>query len=150
MYSSGINRSNYNDPGIRTSISTTTTGLTDLEGAKAVARRIFDTYDKNRKGVISQVDTVPMIVEAYKSFNQYFSPSSSDISTYFRVLDRNGDGQVTYSDIEELCIRYLCPQYAPKEVPKKPKYTPEVEQRLDVARRLFKKFDSDGTGFLEA
>jgi Ca2+-binding EF-hand superfamily protein len=125
--------------------------LTDLEGAKAVARRIFDTYDKNRKGVIAQFDTVPMIVEAYKSFNQYFSPSSSDISSYFRVLDRNGDGQVTYSDIEELCIRYLCPQYSTvKEAPKKAKYTPEVEQRLDVARRLFKKFDKDNTGVLDS
>lgn len=53
--------------------------LCDLEGAKAVARRLFEQYDKERKGEINQVDTVPMIVEAYKSFNFQFSPSNQDI-----------------------------------------------------------------------
>jgi len=48
-----------------------------------------------------------MITEAYKSFNSFFTPSSEDIKAYYRVLDRNGDGAVTYGDIEELCIRYL-------------------------------------------
>jgi len=46
-----------------------TTGLTDLDGAKAVSRRLFETFDKGRKGYITDSDTVPMIVEAYKSFN---------------------------------------------------------------------------------
>ena len=55
--------------------SSLTAGLTDLEGARQVARRLFDTYDKGRKGVITNVDCVPMIVEAYKSFNQKFLPS---------------------------------------------------------------------------
>jgi hypothetical protein len=54
----------------------TTQGLTDIEGARAVARRIFDTYDKQHKGEINSVDVVPMIVDAYKTFNQYFSPNS--------------------------------------------------------------------------
>jgi hypothetical protein len=40
-----------------------------MEGAKAVARRLFDNYDKGRKGRLDNVDCVPMIVEAYKSFN---------------------------------------------------------------------------------
>ena len=46
-----------------------TSGLTDHEGAKAVSRRLFETYDKGRKGYITEADTTPMIVEAYKSFN---------------------------------------------------------------------------------
>jgi len=50
-----------------------------------------------------------MIVEAYKSFNQLFTPSNQDMKSYFKVLDRNGDGVVSYQDIEELCVRYLCP-----------------------------------------
>jgi len=34
---------------------------------------------------------------------------------------------------------------------KRPKktYTPDVEAKLDVARRLFKKFDADGSGYLD-
>nr|2NCO_A Chain A, kDa calcium-binding protein [Tetrahymena thermophila]2NCP_A Chain A, kDa calcium-binding protein [Tetrahymena thermophila] len=31
----------------------------------------------------------------------------------------------------------------------KPKYNPEVEAKLDVARRLFKRYDKDGSGQLQ-
>ena len=74
--------------------------MTDLEGAKTVARRLFDTYDKGRKGEMNPTDTVPMIVEAYKAFNSYFSPSSNDIKSYFSVLDSDGDGRVSIKDLE--------------------------------------------------
>lgn len=70
-------------------------GLTDLDGAKVVARRIMDTYDRDRNGVIDSIEVVPMIVDVYKSFNRVFSPSRADIDSYLRVLDQNGDGRVT-------------------------------------------------------
>lgn len=82
-------------------------GLTDREGAKNVARRILDTYDRDRNGVIDSIEVVPMIVDAYKSFNRVFSPSRADIESYLKVLDRNGDGRVTIQDLEDLCSKYL-------------------------------------------
>jgi Ca2+-binding EF-hand superfamily protein len=82
-------------------------GLTDREGAKNVARRILDTYDRDRNGVIDSIEVVPMIVDAYKSFNRVFSPSRADIESYLKILDRNGDGKVTIQDLEELCNKYL-------------------------------------------
>ena len=82
-------------------------GLTDREGAKNVARRILDTYDRDRNGVIDSIEVVPMIVDAYKSFNRVFSPSRADIESYIKVLDRNGDGKVTLQDLEDLCSKYL-------------------------------------------
>lgn len=82
-------------------------GLTDREGAKNVARRILDTYDRDRNGTIDNIEVVPMIIDAYKSFNHVFSPSRADIDSYLKVLDRNGDGRVTIQDLEELCIKYL-------------------------------------------
>ena len=82
-------------------------GLTDREGAKGVARRILDTYDRDRNGVIDSIEVVPMIVDAYKSFNRVFSPSRADIESYIKVLDRNGDGKVTIQDLEDLCCKYL-------------------------------------------
>jgi Ca2+-binding EF-hand superfamily protein len=82
-------------------------GLTDREGAKAVARRILDTYDRDRNGVIDTIEVVPMIVDAYKSFNRVFSPSRADIESYLKILDKNGDGKVTLPDLEEICTRYL-------------------------------------------
>jgi Ca2+-binding EF-hand superfamily protein len=74
-------------------------GLTDRDGAKNVARRILDTYDRDRNGVIDSIEVVPMIVDAYKSFNRVFSPSRADIESYLKVLDRNGDGKVTLQDL---------------------------------------------------
>ena len=82
-------------------------GLTDLEGAKAVARRLFDTYDRDRDGSISNVEVVPMIVDSYRAFNRNFTPSKGDIDAYFKVLDRNKDNRVSLQDIENICIRYL-------------------------------------------
>jgi len=82
-------------------------GLTDREGAKNVARRILDTYDRDRNGVIDSIEVVPMIVDAYKSFNRVFSPSRADIDSYIKILDRNGDGKVTLQDLEDLCTKYL-------------------------------------------
>ena len=82
-------------------------GLTDKQGAKNVAKRIIDTYDRDSNGVIDSIEVVPMIVDAYKSFNRVFSPSRADIESYLKVLDRNGDGRVTIQDLEELCVKYL-------------------------------------------
>ena len=83
--------------------------LTDYEGAKAIARRLFETYDRDKDGVIDNVEVVPMIVDAYRAFNRSFSPARSDIESYSKVLDRDRDGRITYKDIEEVAIRYLCP-----------------------------------------
>ena len=82
-------------------------GLTDNDGSRNVARRIMDTYDRDRNGNIDSIEVVPMIVDAYKSFNRVFSPSRADIESYLKIMDRNGDGRVTLQDLEDLCNRYL-------------------------------------------
>lgn len=74
-------------------------GLTDPEGARLAARRIFDTYDRDRNGYIDSIEVVPMIVDAYKAFNRVFSPSKADIDSYLKVLDRNGDGRISIQDL---------------------------------------------------
>lgn len=82
-------------------------GLTDNDGSRNVARRIMDTYDRDRNGNIDSIEVVPMIVDAYKSFNRVFSPSRADIESYLKIMDRNGDGRVTLQDLEDLCNKYL-------------------------------------------
>ena len=57
-------------------------------------------------------------------------------------MDQNRDGRVTEEDVVSLCRRYLsCEKRAIS-------FTPMVEERLAVARRLFKQFDVDRKGFL--
>ena len=70
--------------------------MSDLESAKIVAKKLFETYDRDRNGVIDTTETIPMIVDAYKSFNRSFQPTRGDIDSYSKVMDRNGDGKVTY------------------------------------------------------
>jgi hypothetical protein len=95
--------SNYQQPSTTTSSNINAvlvnSGLTDYEGARSVARKILETYDRDRNGHIDSIEVVPMIVDAYKSFNRVFSPSRADIESYLKVLDQNGDGRVTLPDL---------------------------------------------------
>ena len=81
-------------------------GITDIEGAKAVARRIFEQYDKDRNGLLDTVEVAPMMSDAYRAMNKGFNPSRADVDTYSRILDRNNDGRVTLQDVEEWAIRF--------------------------------------------
>jgi hypothetical protein len=77
-------QTNYSSGNVQQSVSSNpailvNSGLTDREGAKQVAKRILDTYDRDRNGVVDSIEVVPMIVDAYKSFNRVFSPSRADI-----------------------------------------------------------------------
>jgi Ca2+-binding EF-hand superfamily protein len=83
------------------------TGYLDREAARNLARRIMDTYDRDRNGVIDNIEVVTMIIDTYKSFNKVFSPARADIEGYLKVLDFNSDGKVTLPDLEALCERLL-------------------------------------------
>ena len=76
--------------------------------AKAIARRIFDHYDRDRSGVIESDEMVSMLLDAYKGINNHFTPNSNQIDSYMKVVDRNSDGIVTIEDIERTVIKYLC------------------------------------------
>ena len=80
-----------------------------------------------------------------------------------RVLDTNKDNIVTYDDIYNICFKFLVGHddipsgHRRKEVTKMavikiktnlPNY-PVARTRLEVARRLFKQFDVDKSGFLD-
>jgi len=89
-----------------------------------------------------------MIGAAFKTFQPTYNPTQEDIKAYTKTIDRNGDGIVSLQDIEELAIRYLV-KPAEEKVKKSKNYSSNVEAKLDVARRLFKRFDKDGSGHLQ-
>ena len=86
-------------------------GLTDITGAKSVAKRLLEMYDRDRDGQLSNTEIVPMMTDAYQSMNRRFNPSKQDIDAFFRVVDRNKDGRINYEDIENMCIKYLTTGY---------------------------------------
>jgi hypothetical protein len=49
-----------------------------------------------------------MLSDAYRAINKSYTPSNYDVESYSKVLDRNGDGKITLSDIEALVIKYMC------------------------------------------
>ena len=68
---------------------------------------MFELYDKDKSSLIEGYEITPMFQDTYRYMNRAFNPSKLDIDSYFRVLDRNGDGKVTLGDLESLCVRYL-------------------------------------------
>jgi Ca2+-binding EF-hand superfamily protein len=92
---------------IRKSVTLTTNVQTDIDSAKAIARKIFETYDRDRSTILENYEISPLLQDVYKSMNRSFTPSRLDVESYARVLDRNGDGKVSLQDVEALCIRYL-------------------------------------------
>lgn len=80
-------------------------GLTDVDNAKIVARRIFEAYDRDKDGNLSGQELTPMLSDTYKVFNRGFNPDKTDVESYSKILDRNKDGRISYQDIEELCIK---------------------------------------------
>ena len=64
-------------------------------------------YDNDKSGAIEAYEIHHMMRDAYKTINKSFEPSKADIDSYIDVLDRDNDGLVTLSDIEQLVIRFL-------------------------------------------
>jgi len=71
----------------------------------------------------------------------------------------NRDGRITQQDIEDICIRYLCQgvggssYYPTNSVPVLPisqskQYPSNVQEKLDVATRLFRMFDLNNDNYI--
>eukprot|EP01015_Nassula_variabilis_P019040 TRINITY_DN3176_c0_g1_i3.p1 TRINITY_DN3176_c0_g1~~TRINITY_DN3176_c0_g1_i3.p1 ORF type:complete len:214 (+),score=72.84 TRINITY_DN3176_c0_g1_i3:66-707(+) len=142
------------DSGARVGTTVTTTTVSDLDNAKAIARRIFDTYDRDRNGVIDPHEIPAMMSDAYKTINKAFTPSKADVDSYIKVLDRDNDGRVTLPDIEQVVIRFLLGEdygrYSVKDVVRtQAVYPAVVQQQLDQARRIFQQYDRDRSGYID-
>jgi len=140
----------------------------DVQSAKALAKQVFEIYARSNQAHLESNDVSPMLQDAYRCMNKTFNPTSFDVQTYFNVLDRNGDGKVTLSDVEQLCIEFLCRRGSgqplarsyvttlesagEKETEKSSKIRepiPTGSSFLDIIRRVFQKFDTDGNGYID-
>lgn len=143
--------------------------------AKAIARRIFDHYDKDRSGVIEPHEMEAMICDAYKGVNNHFTPTANHVKSYTKIHDKNGDGYVTIEDMEKTVKKYLCfldDDYQPQQQSKSIHYDKSfvrqetekdtlmrkvtktfskevVEAELLHAKKVFEKYDLNRNGFLE-
>ena len=88
-------------------IDATPYGKLDRESAKALAYKIFITYDKDKSGAIEDYEIGQMMIDTYKSINKMFVPSKYDIETYIKTLDHDGDGRVTLKDLEHNVFKMM-------------------------------------------
>ena len=79
-----------------------------------VAERVFDHYDRDRGGKLKDEQIAIMMKDAYRGIKKDFTPSQEEIDSYRRILDRDGDGEVTCEDMEETVQKYFC---AEEELP---------------------------------
>lgn len=49
-----------------------------------------------------------MLSDTYKGISSPFSLSSREINGFSKVLDRDGDGDITLEDLELICLDILC------------------------------------------
>lgn len=136
-----------------TSYSSSYGGLCDISEAKEAARQLLQKYDLNRNDLIDHPEINSMLSDAYLAINKGFQASEGDVESYHRALDQNRDGRVSLEDLEKIAIKYLVGNKPRVEKSKKAvikrTMTSDAKQRLDVARRLFKRFDTDGSNFIE-
>ena len=70
-------------------------GLTDIGGSKEVAKRLMNLYNRKKDNSIDRIEVVPMLVDVYKTFNRSINPNSSDIDSFFKVLDKDRDNRIS-------------------------------------------------------
>lgn len=106
MHRSGIRKSLLSGLG-NLNPNATKGGLTDEDNARALAKRLFEFYNKDQTGVIADYEISSMMSDVYKSIGKQFNPSAEDIQQYIKVVDGDKDGRVTLRDLENLLVRYL-------------------------------------------
>eukprot|EP00331_Platyophrya_macrostoma_P011159 CAMPEP_0176411442 /NCGR_PEP_ID=MMETSP0127-20121128/3608_1 /TAXON_ID=938130 /ORGANISM="Platyophrya macrostoma, Strain WH" /LENGTH=503 /DNA_ID=CAMNT_0017791037 /DNA_START=38 /DNA_END=1549 /DNA_ORIENTATION=+ len=94
---------------LRTSrISNASVFKTPEEESKAVAAQFFTLYDRRRAGNIEGSQLGEVMADTYKFIgHNTFSAKPQDVNGFFQILDMNGDGKITFEDIEALCQKYL-------------------------------------------
>lgn len=121
--------------------------LSDPEEIKSLASLFLQTFDTDRDGLLRPEELFSLLSQLYR--RPY---KDSSLEKYLSVWDANGNGLIDNSAIEKVCRRYLLGegQLVRKEKPKKKALTRTAQAQLEVARRIFRMFDRDGSDSLGA
>ena len=141
----------------------------DDGGVKSVTASLLQQYDKRNTGTLEGPQIGDLLKDVYKILGESFFPKPEDIEGMTRVLDINKDGRVTSDDLEAVCQKFLGKKGGFSSAPvvrrggeqekrsamredddEKP-VPPEVEfaRQIGDARKIFERFDTDKSGFLE-
>ena len=80
---------------------------TNSQVALTTRRKVLETYDDNKDGVIETITAGKMLMDLYRAMNKDFHPTATDIASYARIFDRTKKGKITYEDLEYLALKYF-------------------------------------------
>nr|P20473.2 RecName: Full=23 kDa calcium-binding protein; AltName: Full=TCBP-23; Contains: RecName: Full=12 kDa calcium-binding protein; AltName: Full=TCBP-12 [Tetrahymena thermophila]AAA30129.1 calcium-binding protein (TCBP-23) [Tetrahymena thermophila] len=127
----------------------------DTEAKLDVARKLFAQFDSNKNGTLDPSEVAGLIKTTFENMGvKDYSVTADDVKLYMKSVDVDNNGLVSYSEYEEYVIACLKKAGFDCEVKQKVKRSAKkrdaaTEMKLDVARRLFAKYDSDKSGQLE-
>ena len=145
------------------------------EEAKSVSSQFFSLYDRRGTGSVESSQLRDVLRDIYKFIGQSFMAKSEDLDSFLKVLDINGDGKVTSEDFTALSQKYLfgiLPSDSSQEVvkvqpvvrrsgerekksalPEEDEPIPPIEEEFSKeifdATKIFEKYDTDKSGYLE-
>lgn len=97
--------------GVKLSLESTTRATASYtvseKESENVTRRLFEYYDKKRTGELGNEAISDMLKDLYKGIIPNYTPSPVDIEGMRRVFDGNGDGKVTFDDLNSKVNKYL-------------------------------------------
>ena len=82
-------------------------GVDRPEDVSALAKYIFERYDKDRGGILGSGEVVAILADTYRSINKTFTPKKDDIEYFSKVLDMNKDGKIDVRDVEMAINKFL-------------------------------------------
>ena len=107
---------------------------------RKIAKDFLTTYGNGTE--LGSMGLMRIQREAYDNCPDKLDLGDDSVRELQKTMDQNRDGRVTEEDMMSLCRRYLSCDKRPIV------FTPVVEERLAVARRLFKQFDVEKKGYL--
>ena len=113
---------------------------------QSLAKYFLNYFDQDHDGLLKDKEVSNMLSLIYRRPYQ-----DKAIGAFCNVWDTNKDGKVDAADIEALCRKYLSGEedLFPEQT-KNTVVSKEALQKVEVARRLFRMFDTDKTGALGA
>ncbi|KAL4493640.1 hypothetical protein ABPG72_004133 [Tetrahymena utriculariae] len=127
----------------------------EIEEKLQIAKKLFVQSDKDQNGELDPDEVAVLIINTFEDAGIHgYKPSVQDVKDYMDVVDTDKNGRLSFEEYENYVIS--CFEKAGLKCDVKDtifrssrRFNPQVELKLDVARRLFAKYDTDKSGELE-
>ena len=80
--------------------------LKDEKQLDLITKKAFDSYDKNKSGLL-ELDEIENILKTFAKQNNFPNPTRKECEVVFKSLDLNKDGKINYEEFKQFFIKFL-------------------------------------------